>query len=112
MERTIRLNMIENIQKQLGAPGLEKGLYFGEDVLRFDGNMFVVVNKAGKVGVRATNAQLHSLLSAKQCEENWRSHRKIMSEWLILTDEIANDQSTMSKILSMAIEPFSLAEAC
>lgn len=75
------------------------GMYFGEHVIRVNGQLCLVVNTAGEVGIRALHPALAAELSEYCHDRHWVAHGRVYDQWYLLPEDTAlNDQRVIKWI--------------
>lgn len=88
----------------------EIGIYFGEHVIRVNGQLCLVVNTEGEVGVRAINADMRSELAELNKGRHWVAHGRVYDEWYLLPASLPlNDRRVKDWIRSTAEEIYRLS---
>lgn len=89
----------------------EIGVYFGEHVIRINGQLCLVVNMAGNVGIRALHPALASELSEVSQDRHWVAHGRVYEQWYLLPDSMPlNDDQVKRWIGSAADEVHRLSQ--
>lgn len=65
------------------------GVYFGEHVIRVNGQMCLVINLDGEVGVRALHPALVSELALLCGDKHWVAHGRVYEQWYLLPESIS-----------------------
>lgn len=109
VERSRRINFIAQYVPQELEPAL--GVYFGEHVIRVNGQLCLVVSSSGQVGIRALHPGLVSELSEVCQGQHWVAHGRVYDQWFLLPEDIAlNDKRVVKWISSAAEEVFRLSQ--
>ncbi|MEJ2042391.1 MAG: hypothetical protein P8X89_03875 [Reinekea sp.] len=88
----------------------EIGIYFGEHVLRINGQLCLVVNSVGEVGIRALHPSLVSELKSVSKDRHWVAHGREYEQWFLLPESIAlNDAKVKRWINQSADEVYRLS---
>ena len=83
----------------------EIGVYFGEHVIRINGQLCLVVNMAGEVGIRALHPSLASELSELCEDRHWVAHGRVYEQWFLLPESTPlNGEKIRSWIANAADE--------
>jgi hypothetical protein len=83
------------------------GVYFGEHVVRVNGQMCLVVNLDGEVGVRALHPVLASELATLCGNKHWIAHGRVYEQWFLLPVDISLSDKRVAKwIADSATEVF------
>lgn len=80
------------------------GMYFGEHVIRVNGQLCLLVNAAGEVGIRALHPALVSELSEICENRHWVAHGRVYDQWYLLPDEIALNDARVVNWISSAVD--------
>lgn len=76
---------------------------FGCDAFFRDGNMFALVWKHGRIGVKLPNAASHASLSAVAGVEPWSPGGKmVMGSWLLVPDAWNDDENALQPWVRVA----------
>jgi hypothetical protein len=79
------------------------GMYFGEHVIRVNGQLCLVVNADGEVGIRALHPALASEL-AEVCDNlHWVAHGRVYDQWYLLPDNLALNDPRVIKWIGDSI---------
>jgi len=82
----------------------EVGVYFGEHVIRINGQLCLVVNMAGEVGIRALHPSLSSELAELCQSRHWVAHGRVYEQWFLLPDNIALNDGKVQQWISLAAD--------
>jgi hypothetical protein len=64
------------------------GVYFGEHVIRVNGQMCLVVNQEGAIGVRALHPSLTAELALVCGDKHWVAHGRVYEQWFLIPGTI------------------------
>lgn len=65
----------------------EVGVFFGEHVIRVNGQLCLVVTLDGDVGIRATRPELEAELLAYCGKRHWIAHGRVYEQWYLLPED-------------------------
>lgn len=83
----------------------EVGVYFGEHVIRINGQLALLVNMAGEVGIRALHPALASELSDVCQDRHWVAHGRVYEQWYLLPESMPlNDKKVQAWIAKASDE--------
>lgn len=103
VNRSRRIHFLLQYVPEEYAP--EVGVYFGEHVIRINGQLALVVNMAGEVGIRALHPALASELSTICQDRHWVAHGRVYEQWYLLPESLPlNDKKVISWIGQSADE--------
>lgn len=109
VDRSKRINFIAQYVPLELDPIL--GVYFGEHVIRVNGQLCLVVNSSGQVGIRALHPSLVSELTELCQGQHWVAHGRVYEQWFLLPEDIAlNDKRVARWIRSSSEEVFRLSQ--
>jgi TfoX/Sxy family transcriptional regulator of competence genes len=77
-------------------PAPEPGLYFGEHVVRVQGQLCLVVTLEGRIGIRATDEHLEGQLQKACGKQHWVAHGRVYEQWYLLPESVFQDDSQVS----------------
>jgi hypothetical protein len=90
-------------------PTSEIGLYFGEHVIRVEGQLCLVVTLKGAVGIRATDPELESELHHVCGDQRWVAHGRVYGQWYLLPEAVIQNVPRLAawarRAASGVIEP-------
>lgn len=73
------------------------GVYFGEHVIRVNGQLCLVVDSTGAVGVRALTEAFSQVLSDVCEERHWSAHGRVYDQWYLLPDDFALNDARLKQ---------------
>ncbi len=98
VNRSRRIHFLMQYIPEDFAP--EVGVYFGEHVVRVNGQLCLVVNTAGEVGIRALHPSLASELSELCDGRHWVAHGRVYDQWFLLPESIPLNDTRVKKWIS------------
>lgn len=78
------------------------GIFFGEHVIRIDGQLCLVVTLDGDVGIRATQPTLAAELQAVCGRRHWTAHGRVYDQWYLLPQDCALDRQPVTGWVAVA----------
>ena len=102
VNRSRRIHFLMQYVPELLEP--EIGVYFGEHVIRVNGQLCLVVNMAGEVGIRALHPALASELSELCKDRHWVAHGRVYEQWHLLPESVSLNESRVQKWIGQAAE--------
>lgn len=109
VNRSRRINFLMQYIPEHFSPVV--GVYFGEHVIRINGQLCLVVNIAGEVGIRALHPALISELSEVCEDRHWVAHGRVYEQWYLLPETLPlNDTRVRSWISQAADEVHRLSQ--
>jgi|AntRauTorckE6833_2_1112554.scaffolds.fasta_scaffold94528_1 hypothetical protein len=97
MDKLSRARRIQSLIHFLPEePTPEPGLYFGEHVVRVQGQLCLVVTLTGQVGIRATDEHLESQLQQVCGKQHWVAHGRVYEQWYLLPETVFQDSDRVS----------------
>ncbi|TXR54256.1 hypothetical protein [Reinekea thalattae] len=86
------------------------GIYFGEHVVRINGQLSLVVNASGQVGIRALQSNLADELKQLCADTHWVAHGRIYDQWYLLPQDYSlNDPQVINWIRESVAEIYRLS---
>ncbi|WP_394169065.1 hypothetical protein [Saccharospirillum alexandrii] len=89
LNRSRRLHSLLQLLPERPEP--ETGLYFGEHVIRVEGQLCLVVTLKGQVGIRATDPELETQLQQVCGDQHWIAHGRVYEQWYLLPEPVYQD---------------------
>jgi len=80
------------------------GIYFGEHVVRVEGQLCLVVTLDGDVGIRATDPELEAELLKNCGQRNWVAHGRVYEQWYLLPGDQALGQAPVTDWIRQSAE--------
>lgn len=111
MDKAERKALLDQFYQLLeDQEGVTQGKFFGVDVLRVKGQMFLVVTEYGELALRAVDDQFRQYLLALPGTTTWYSHNKMMSQWVRFDDIQSFDSRQLNEWVQKAYEQASTIE--
>ena len=108
VNRTRRIQFIRQYVADDLKP--EVGMYFGEHVIRVNGQLCLVVNTLGELGIRALHPALAAELKTVCQGRHWVAHGREYEQWFMLPESIPlNDEKLQRWIRQAADEVYRLS---
>lgn len=85
-----------------GLPPHETRRMFGCDAFFVDGEIFALIWKTGRIGVKLTEAGEFAALAALPGAEPWCAGPKAMAHWLLTPEEFHDDPEALAPWLKRA----------
>lgn len=82
----------------------EVGIYFGEHVIRINGQLCLVVTAAGETGIRALHPALASELNEVSNGAHWVAHGREYEEWFLLPVDMPLNSRDVVRWIATAAE--------
>lgn len=79
-----------------GLPGVHKKRMFGCDALFADAEIFALVWKTGRIGVKLTDPADYLTLLELPGAEQWHAGSKAMSHWVLAPEELHDDPPALT----------------
>ncbi|EAR07385.1 hypothetical protein [Reinekea blandensis] len=102
VNRSRRINFLMQFIPEAFSP--EIGVYFGEHVIRINGQLCLVVNMAGEVGIRALHPALISELSDVCNNRHWVAHGRVYEQWYLLPEAMPLNDARVRGWISQAAD--------
>lgn len=102
INRSHRIHQLVQFIDEALAPRV--GIYFGEHVIRIDGQLCLVVTLDGDVGIRAIDPQLASEMAQLCGLRHWVAHGRVYEQWYLLPAGQALDESPVTDWIRRATE--------
>ena len=80
------------------------GMYFGEHVIRVNGQLCLLVNAAGEVGIRALHPALAAELADVCDDRHWVAHGRVYDQWYLLPEDFALNDTKVVKWIKSSID--------
>lgn len=80
------------------------GVYFGEHVVRVDGQLCTVVTLDGEVGIRATDPELEAELLDVCGKRHWVAHGRLYEKWYLLPEQLVLNQAPVTEWIARSAE--------
>lgn len=105
MDKVNRSRRIHFLMQYIPAElGPVIGVYFGEHVIRINGQLCLVVNLAGEVGIRALQPALAAELNAICHERHWVAHGRVYEQWYLLPESLPLSDTQVKNWVAQAAD--------
>jgi TfoX/Sxy family transcriptional regulator of competence genes len=79
-----------------GLPGVDRRRMFGCDALFADAEIFALVWKTGRIGLKLTDPADFAAAMALPGAEQWHAGPKAMSHWVLVPDDLHDDPAALT----------------
>jgi len=111
MDNSHQIALFDRVYQSIAhLSNVNKGKFFGVDVVRAKGQMFVLVTPSGRLAIRALESPFMDELKAQPNAEVWQHHGKNMSQWVMLDDQFEPEQPEVQDWLNRAYQQASHIE--
>ncbi len=105
MDKVNRTRRIQFIRQYISEDlNPEVGMYFGEHVLRVNGQLCLVINSSGELGIRALQSALASELREISQNRHWSAHGREYEQWFLLPETVSLNDEKVKQWIATAVD--------
>ena len=103
--KQLLLDMLTLLEESIeDLPQVERGRFFGLNVLTVQGEMFAMVWKNGRIGLRFRDTALNDQVLELEGSEHWVTGGRAMRQWILMVDDFVDDSDKMNYYLESAYQ--------